>query len=160
MYEIHVSIEIAALRAQVFEAIADHERFLAGPGMSCRLTVEGSEDRNGLGAVREVAAAPFTFTEEITRFEPPHRFDYVIRKLVRGADRRVPLRHEGGWVELTEHGGATRVDWYSRFELEIPLVGWLIARIAARSTRKAFARLLARAKSRLEDVEADKARAG
>ena len=56
MYEIRVNERIQATRERVFDAIADHEHFLRGPGFDyCRITVEGKEDRNGLGAFREVS---------------------------------------------------------------------------------------------------------
>jgi hypothetical protein len=53
MYEIHVTERVQADRERVFDAVADHERFFRGSAFEyCRVTVEGEEDRNGLGAFR------------------------------------------------------------------------------------------------------------
>ena len=151
MYEIRVTERIQAARERVFDAIADHEYFFRGPDFEyCRVTVEGEEDRNGLGAVREISVNGLIFTEEIVRFERPSRLDYIVRTLVRASGKAVPLRHQGGQMQLTESGDGTEIEWVSRFEVTVSLLGWLIERLVGPRTARGFSALLFQAKSELE----------
>src|SRR5689334_11513186 len=61
MYHIHVTLTIQAEPEKVFAFVSDHERFLRGPGVRCRLVTPGRENRNGVGAVREVTATGSVF---------------------------------------------------------------------------------------------------
>lgn len=150
MYHIHATITIEAPPEKVFALLSDHERFLRGPEVQCRLVTEGQRDRNGVGAVREVKAAGSTFTEEVVEFEPPRRYVYVVRKLLGPIGRPTPFTHERGWIELTQEGGKTRVDWQSRFGMPIPIVGWMVERVAGSQIKKAFMTFLSAAKAELE----------
>ncbi len=151
MYEVHANLVIRAPIEAVFDAVMDHERFFDGPDQEfCRLVREGTPEPNGLGAVREIGASGLVFSEEIVGFERPVRCEYVVRSLVTRSGRRVPMRHEGGWVDLAERDGATEVDWHSRFAITVPGVGWLLERIAGQVSRAAFQRLLEGARDRLE----------
>ncbi len=153
MQEIHVRMEFQAPIARVFEALSDHESFFRGPGITaCKLTREGTSDRNGLGAVRQIDAMGNRFVEEVVRFERPWRFDYVVRSVTIGP-LPFPMRHELGWVELSEHGDRTRVDWRTRFGFGIPIVGGLLARLAGRGLGAAFTRLLGQARGELERAQ-------
>ncbi len=152
MYEVHTSIVIAAEPGAVFEALSDHEAFLVDDAIDrCVLESPGSPDRNGLGAVRVVTAGAYRLTEEIVAFDPPRRYDYVIREVTRKG-RPAPLEHERGWLELTPVESGTRVDWHSRFRFAIPVIGWFAERVQGPGLRRSFARMLARAKDRLEAV--------
>lgn len=103
MYEAHVTVRIRAPIEEVFEAVIYHERFFDGPDQEyCQLVVEGAGERNGLGAVREIGVSGLVFREEITGFERQTRCEYVVRSLETRNGRRVPMRHEGGWIHLTE----------------------------------------------------------
>lgn len=150
MYEIHVSTTVAADLQRVFNTVADHEQFLRDEGLSCRLVAEGREERNGVGAVREVTADGLVFTEEITAFDPPRHYEYVIRKLVNGQGKPVRLRHERGWIDFSPQGEATRVDWHTRFEIPIPIVGWFLERISGPRAARGFRQTLERTKAELE----------
>ena len=151
MYEVQIAIQIRAPIEVVFEAVVDHERFFQGPDQEfCRLAREGRVERNGLGAVREIGSNGLVFREEIIGFERPTRCEYVVRSLVTRAGRRVPMRHDGGWIQLTERDGATEVDWHSRFEIALPLFAWLVEQVAGRKSRGAFRRLLEQVRDRLE----------
>ena len=150
MYEIHASITIDAPPQQVFDVLADHEHFFRGPEMRCRLLTEGSNHRNGLGALREVAAEGAVFTEEITAFDPPRHFEYVVRRLIDKRGKPARMRHERGWLDVSSEGPTTRVDWYSRFEVTIPIVGWFAERMVGPRAAAMFMRLLERAKADLE----------
>lgn len=151
MYEIRVTESIQAARERVFDALADYEHFFHGPGFEyCRVTVEGKEDRNGLGAVREISVNGLIFTEEIVRFERPSRLDYIVRTLVRASGKPVPLRHQGGQMQLTESADGTEIEWVSRFEVTVSLLGRLIERFVGPRTARGFSALLSQTKSELE----------
>src|SRR5688572_6704205 len=138
MIEVHVQAIYAAERERVFLALVDHERFLATRGFACSVVEPGSPNRNGLGALREVRGRGAGFTETITAFEPPRSFDYRVEKLVvRGLG--IPVSHERGWLELTAVDGGTRVDWRTRYRLDLPLIGGLLSRAAAPVFRRTFA---------------------
>ena len=150
MYEIHVTITINAQPQRVFDVITDHGRFFRGPSMTCRLLAEGRNQKNGLGAVREVTTEGAVFTEEITAFDPPRHFEYVVRHLIDRRGKPARLRHERGWLDFLASGETTRVDWYSRFEVTIPIVGWFAERMVGPRAATGFRRLLDQAKTELE----------
>jgi hypothetical protein len=150
MYHVHVSVTIDAQQEKVFAFLSDHERFLRGPDFKCRLVTAGKEDRNGLGAVREVTATGSVFTEEVTEFDPPRHYGYVVRTLIGPIGKPTPFTHERGWIDLSPDGQKTRVDWQSRFGMPVPMVGWLLERIVGPRIRHAFVTLLAAAKADLE----------
>src|SRR5689334_9836837 len=115
MHTIHATVAIGARPDDVFALLSDHERFFRAPGMTCRLATAGHDDRNGVGAVREITTPGYVFTEEIIEFDPPRHFAYVVRALVGPMAQFAPV-HERGWVELSPDGEKTRVDWYSKFD--------------------------------------------
>ncbi|HEX4338304.1 MAG TPA: SRPBCC family protein [Polyangiaceae bacterium] len=149
MYEIHVHIETAAPLERVFELMSDHESFISGPGARCTLTRPGKSEKNGLGAVREVDALGLHFLEEVTLFERPRRYDYLVRSIsLKG--RRLPFAHDAGWLEFSERAGKTRVDWHSRFRVTIPVLGFVIERLSGRKLAAAFLERMAVTKVALE----------
>jgi hypothetical protein len=54
----------------VFALVSDHEKFLSGvSGTTTRIIKAGTEDRNGLGCVREVRVGDrVRYVEEITQW--------------------------------------------------------------------------------------------
>jgi carbon monoxide dehydrogenase subunit G len=92
---------------KVWAAVVDHEGMAAwGPGMTVTLDRPGTHERNGVGAVRRIAApgpAP-AIVEEITVCESPRRMHY---KALSG----VPFKQYGGEVELADLGARTRITW-------------------------------------------------
>ena len=150
MREIHVSHHFAAPPETVFAAIADHERFLTMGSMRCRLQREGTPERNGIGAVRQVEGDGLRFVEHITAFDAPRHYEYVIRSLARSSGAALPLRHERGWLDFTRDANGTRVDWHSRVHATIPLLGpLLIEPLVARKLQRAFSALLSHAAARM-----------
>ena len=137
MREIHVTHTIKAPIEKVFAMLADHEGYKSFPGVTgARLLKEGRGERNGLGAVRRIEAGFNWFEEEVTRFEPPQRFDYLILR------SRPPLRHQGGSVRLTATPEGTRVDWTSVAEIRLPLIGALFDGYLGGQLGKAFSHML------------------
>ena len=149
MHTINISQTYTAGRNQVFELLADHERFLAGKDLSCTLITPGGDERNGLGAVRRVDGGSMVFTERINLFDRPQAYEYLIIELTGWMGRWLPMHHVQGRLEFSETAEGTRVDWMSRVEVRIPLLGWLLERVLGHSLISAFGRLLAKVGSDL-----------
>ncbi|WP_437967833.1 SRPBCC family protein [Sorangium sp. So ce260] len=146
MEEVHVNVYIHAPAERVFDAVADHEVFLrSGDDTHTKVIRPGLTERNGLGALREVRAGKrIRYVEEITAFERPSSFDYQILESTQ------PLRHHGSRLRFTPRGDGTEVDWTSRFEIPVPLVGHLLGALARRIFTAVFTELLLAEKARLE----------
>ena len=123
----------------VFDVISDHEGYARFRIIQrSELVREGTEERNGLRALRRVHSWPLHFEEEITAFERPTRMDYLIR------DVNAPMRHEGGSMVLTETqpGGGTHIDWKSTFDFTTPGVGGVITLLAIPVVKFGFGQAL------------------
>lgn len=120
----------------VWSVLVDHEGMSSwGPGLKVTLETEGSGDRNGLGAVRRIAApgpAP-AIVEEVVVFEPGKTFGY---KALSG----VPFRNYGGTVTLTPQGGSTRIDYSISIDERLPVVEKIAAAAVARVLLTALVR--------------------
>lgn len=141
---VHVQHDYALPPEEVFRRIADHERFLSGKGLACRVVVPGSSQRDGAGAVREVRGGGIYFRETITAFEAPRMLAYRIETF-RLLGLPLGFHHEGGDVVVEPIGKGARVTWRSRFEIRIPLLGNAIGAHFARTVSRKFAALLRRA---------------
>lgn len=150
MYHLHESIWIGVEPSLVFQALSDHEWFLRGPNLNCQLVKPGREQKNGTGAIREVDVSRSIFTEKITAFRPAEYYEYKIMSFVDARGRSIPLQHERGWLDFSAQCDGTRVDWHSRYEFSLPIVGKVVEIIVSMRVRKVFASLLQRAKSDLE----------
>ena len=137
---IRVERRLDAPPEAVFEIVADHARYDRFDGIRRSELVEaGDPDPNGLGAVRWIWLGPLRFEEEVTAFDPPRRFDYLIRHV-----KTLPFRHEGGSIRLEPDGPGTNAVWTSSFEIPIPVVGGAMDRIFKRQLERGFARVLER----------------
>jgi uncharacterized protein YndB with AHSA1/START domain len=137
---IHVPVE------RVWELFSDYEGYTRLKGVSkARLLAEGREERNGVGAVREVRALGVTFVEDIVTFDAPHRLEYRVKKST------VPMQHEIGTMDFTTCGDATDVHWVSRFDLNIPFIGPILAPVLCRIFNAAFQDFLNQSKAILEE---------
>ncbi|MFO0043770.1 MAG: SRPBCC family protein [Pseudomonadota bacterium] len=149
MPRIHARQRFDAPPAAVFAALSDHAAFLSGGAVRCRLLREGDAARDGVGAVREVRTGGLVFVEDIVAFEPPRHDAYLIRTLSTTRGWALPIHHERGWLEFAADGGDTVVDWHSRFQIAVPLLGRVFAPLVALRIRRGFDALLARAARRL-----------
>jgi hypothetical protein len=137
---IRVQRRLDARPEALFEVLADHARYDRFAGIRrAELARPGERDRNGLGAVRWVWLGPLRFEEEITAFDRPSQFDYLIRDV-----KTLPFRHQGGSVQLTPVDGGTDAVWTSSFEIPIPIVGALLDWIFARQLERGFGDVLER----------------
>src|ERR1700730_11463409 len=109
-HAIRVSADIGATQAAVWERFSDHEDTPSWVEAVKRVTLaQSGTPRNGLGAVRVVRFKPALWTtihERITRFEPPHAFDYVLFKGMPA------LRSHLGTVSVDHLGpDSSRLNW-------------------------------------------------
>jgi uncharacterized protein YndB with AHSA1/START domain len=147
MQTIDISEHIHAPVERVWEFFTNHEGYIVFKGCSkAKLLEEGRDERNGAGAVRLERVLWVTFIEDIVTFDPPNRLEYRVKKST------IPgLWHEIGTMDFTTCGTATDVHWVTRFEVRIPLVGWLMAPILRIVFGTVFQNLLTQAKAILED---------
>ncbi len=144
MKTVTVTRTINAPIEKVFDLLTDHANYKANFGVKgSKLVKEGKGDRNGLGAVRWIDAGLMQFEEEITAYERPRRFDYLIIKC------SAPLEHQGGSVRLESAGNATKVVWTSVMRMNVPVLGGLLTRILARKIGQAFGSMLKATERRL-----------
>ncbi len=142
-----VNCFIPAPIQQVFELVTDHGHYdqLDSVDMS-RLLKEGSINRNGLGAIRELKVSSVKFKEAISAYESPLGFEYQVQEcfLCFGNNGRAinfPLIHNKGIVSLEECDGGTNVYWMSQFTVALPF-GFLIAKLMRPFVERTFMRIL------------------
>ncbi|HEY2516439.1 MAG TPA: TrmO family methyltransferase [Polyangiaceae bacterium] len=146
MQDIRVRVHFDAPIDRVFDAVSDHESFLHSPdGTRTTILRPGAEEPNGLGCLREVRAGRRArYVEEITRWDPPNSFGYTIR------ESSLPLKHEGSLLTFTPSGEGTIVEWGSRLDVTVPVVGGFLGARAKHTLERAFTSLLVAAKPRVE----------
>jgi hypothetical protein len=114
--EIRVVEEIAVPRQTVWERVSDHEstQLWVADVRKVQIVKEGAPDRRGLGAIRTVEFRPVMWTtvhEEITLWDPPHAFHYVLFKGMPGLKRHL------GKLIVDELGAdRTRLRWEVHME--------------------------------------------
>ena len=144
MKTITVTRTIPAPIEKVFDLLADHANYKKHFGVKeSKLLKEGKPDKNGLGAVRYIDAGPMNFEEEVTFYDRPRGYDYLITKC------SAPLEHKGGQIRLESVGNATKVTWTSVMRVKVPLVGGLLTRILAGKIGQAFGSMLKETEKRL-----------
>jgi uncharacterized protein YndB with AHSA1/START domain len=152
MEEVHANVYIHAPIERVFDAVSDHESFVHAEGVtSTKIIRPGTDERNGLGCLRDVRVGPRVhYVEEVTAWERPSSFEYQVRE----SSRRI--RHHGSRIRFIPRGEGTEVDWTSRVELTIPLVGRSLGPLFRRILTAAFTELLLAAKARLEAANTER----
>jgi hypothetical protein len=132
--------------SDVFALVSDHEKFLSGlAGTTARIIKPGTVERNGLGCIREVRVGDrVRYVEEITQWQPPNSFEYVIR------EASIPIRHFGSRLDFTARQGGTDVRWQSHFAVPVPIIGWAAGPLMKRRYESAFSAMLSQARAVLE----------
>jgi len=138
---------IPAPSQQVFELITDHGHYdqLDSVALS-NLLKEGSSNRNGLGAIRELKVASVRFIELISAYQSPSQFEYKVQQCYlcignNGMEIRFPLVHQKGQITLEEQDGGTNVYWLSQFTVALPF-GHQIAKLMRPFVERGFSRIL------------------
>lgn len=138
MYRIRVEEVIDMDIGRVFERLTDHANYNRFPGIShSELLRAGKPNPNGVGACRKIKAGPITFEEDIVGYDPPKLLEYRVVK-----SSPIQIDHRLGTVKLVKQGNRTKVNWVSEFEIQIPIIGKIIEKIAGYQFTKAFSNLL------------------
>jgi uncharacterized protein YndB with AHSA1/START domain len=135
MVEIHLQRTIDAPVEQVFDWLADPPNLAAAP-LALRSRYAKDSPGRGAGAVREVIAVGTWFREEITAYDRPHSYSYLI---VRSFP---PFNHEGGTLTFTASGDSTRVDWLSNYTHPARAGGKLLEAVTYPLLRSSFRSIL------------------
>ena len=94
---VEMELEVQATPEEVWQAIA------TGPGISAWFVPTRVEEREGGAVTFEFGGEMGSSTGEVTRWQPPRRFDYVEREWMPGAP---PVATE---IQVTSAGGGTTV---------------------------------------------------
>jgi carbon monoxide dehydrogenase subunit G len=131
MVEIHLEQTIAAPVEKVFDWMTDPASLAKAP-LTLRAAWAKDSSAPGAGAVREVSAIGAWFREEITAYDRPHSYSYLIV-------RSIPsFKHEGGTLTFTASGNGTRVDWLTNYTHPIWAGGRLLEAVTRPLLRSSF----------------------
>ena len=109
MFSIHVERTINQPIEKVFAILSDHANYAQFKAIEqSNLLVKGSDEPNGLGAVREIISGGSNLHEEIVAYEPPYKLGYKVVK-----SKPLPYDHQLGEITLKDEGGKTHVTWVS-----------------------------------------------
>lgn len=108
MVTAYVERLIDAPPERVFAWLADPRNLTAAP-LILTAGWAKSSPQPGVGALRDATAVGMWLREEITAYDPPHRYSYRII-------RSVPIfDHEGGTLTFEPKDGSTRVSWSTTY---------------------------------------------
>ena len=149
MQTISSSTPIAAPQEVAWGVMTDHELYARWvPRSRVDLEVEGSPDRNGVGAIRVFHIGPMRTREEITTFDPPHRMAYRVLSLP------MPVRNCRSDLLLVadDDGSGCTLHWDSWFEPIIPLTGGIMRQVMASATGRMAAGIAEEAQRRAQSA--------
>lgn len=135
MVEIHVERTIAAPTDRVFDRLADPESLTAAP-MVLKAGWAAGHSAAKVGALRRVNAIGAWFREEITAYDRPRSYSYLI------VGSFPPFDHEGGTLTFTPSGDGTHVDWLSHYTHPVLAGGRLTEAVTSRLLRSSFLAVL------------------
>ena len=135
MVEIHLERTIAAPVEQVFDWLADPPNLAAAPLVLKAGYAKGSPG-HGAGAVREAVGVGTWFREEITAYDRPRSYSYLILRSF------PPFNHEGGTLTFTASRDGTQVDWLSNYTHPALAGGKLLQALSYRLLRSSFLAIL------------------
>lgn len=122
MYKIEIEELLDMPIEAAFNMLTDHANYKLYPGINgSQLLKSGREERNGLGAVREIKVSGAKLQEEIVKFDRNRLMEY---RVIEAKPFRIV--HPLGRMVFSEVEGKTRVKWTSEFSVQVPLIGgWL-----------------------------------
>jgi uncharacterized protein YndB with AHSA1/START domain len=135
---VHVTHTYSSDPATVFEKLSEHENL--SPVFAAKVTRvnDGDTSRNGVGSTRRLKIGPLpAFEETTTTSEPNTLIEYRISK---GG----PLRGHWGSQRLTPTAdGGTALDYTIGYDMAVPGVAALVAKVLTSSLRKGLPKLTA-----------------
>ncbi len=135
MVQIHLERTIAAPTERVFDWLADPANLAAAP-LVLRAGYAKDSPGHEAGALREVVGVGTWFREEITAYDRPHSYSYLILRSF------PPFNHEGGTLTFTASGEGTDVDWLSNYTHPAWAGGKLLEAVSYRLLRNSFDAIL------------------
>lgn len=133
-----VEREIAAPAAAVFDWLVDSSNYTNAPlVLRERRVRDGDGAPYGRGAVREITGVGAWFREEITLYDRPREFRYLI---LRSLPRIV---HQGGSLVFETVAGGTRARWTTSYGMPGAWGGQAAAKLLEPLLRNSFSTLLA-----------------
>ena len=143
MVQLHLERTIAAPPEKVFAWLADPANLAAAPLVFKAGSAKGSSGP-GAGAVREATGVGAWFREEITAYDEPRSYSYLIVRSFPAFD------HEGGTLTFTPSGDGTHVDWVTTYTHPARAGGKVMEAVSSRVLRSSFAAILAGCAKALE----------
>ncbi len=143
MVQLHVEKTIPAPPERVFDWLAEPSNLAAAP-LVLRAGWAKNSRPPGVGALREVIGTGMWFREEITAYDPPRSYSYLIVASVPAFD------HDGGTITLTPNGNGTHVDWVSTYTHPIRGGGAAMEAVSSRLLPWNFRAILDRCARALE----------
>lgn len=143
MAELRIERTIAAPPERVFDWLADPASLTAAPPV-LRAQWEKGSSGPAEGAVRRVIGLGTWFREEITAYDRPRTYSYLILRSV------PPFDHEGGTLTFTPEGGGTKVVWLTRYSHPAYVGGKLLEPVSSRLLHSSFSAILAGCAKALE----------
>lgn len=147
MVEIHLERTIAAPVEEVFDWLADPASLTAAPAVLRAKWVKDSpspEKTSAIRPVREVLGVGAWFREEITAYDRPRSYSYLIVSSV------PPFQHEGGTLTFTPAGDGTHVDWLTNYTHPARAGGKVLERLTRPLLRSSFNAILTACAKALE----------
>lgn len=143
MVTLHVERTIAAPPDKVFAYLADPAALAATP-LVLRTGWTNGRTEAAVGAIREVLTTGFWFREEITAYDPPHSYSYLIIKSIPA------FGHEGGTLTFTPVDEGTHVDWDTTYSHPLHGGGRVMDALTSRLLPQSFNAVLAGCAKALE----------
>ena len=143
MVNLHIERTIAAPRPRVFDWLASPASLTSAPLVLKADWMKGSS-APGAGAIREVWGTGMWFREEITAYDAPNSYSYLIIRSVPVFD------HDGGTLTFTAAGDGTHVDWVSSYTHPARSGGRPLETVSSRLLLWNFGAILARCAKDLE----------
>ena len=143
MVELYVERTIAAPPQAVFDWLADPVNLTAAP-LALRAGFTKGTSAAAAGARRWVVGAGMWFEEEITTYDRPRSYSYLILRSF------PPFNHEGGTLTFTPASDGTHVGWRTVYGHPVYAGGKVLEALSFRLLRSNFAAVLAGCAKALE----------
>lgn len=143
MVEIHLERTIGAPVEQVFDWLTDPVNLAAAP-LALKAGYAKDSPGPGAGALREVTGVGTWFREEITAYDRPRSYSYLILRAF------PPINHQGGTLTFTPSGDSTHVDWLSNYTHPVRAGGKLMEAVSYPLLRSSFVAILGACAKALE----------
>jgi hypothetical protein len=146
MVEIHLQRTIAASPERVFDWLADPVHLAAAPLALKAGYAKDSPKEPGAGTTRTVICVGTWFREDITAYDRPHNYSYLI------VNSLPPFDHDGGTLTFTPAGDGTHVDWLTNYTHPARAGGRLLEKVTRPLLQWSFLAILDACAKELEQA--------